>query len=173
MAEVKISELPLLTEAFNGDESIPVVHQGETKRFYVSQLDIPSVANSRSTSTSDVYSCDYINDSDSYSTSEIKTNKRWIDGKPIYRKVITGTISNDPITFPSFSVDTITRIEGSFSNVNRTIFSAIPYFRPAYTNYAFGYYIKPENGTLTIERGGDGSLGYSVIFIVEYTKTTD
>ena len=28
---------------------------------------------------------------DVYSTSEIKTNKIWIDNKPIYRKVIVGT----------------------------------------------------------------------------------
>ena len=28
---------------------------------------------------------------DTYSTTETKTNKVWIDGKPIYRKVYTGT----------------------------------------------------------------------------------
>ena len=27
---------------------------------------------------------------DTYSTTEVKTNKKWIDGKPIYRKVVTG-----------------------------------------------------------------------------------
>ena len=37
------------------------------------------VVNTYNTSDSDTYSCDYINNSESYSTSEIKTNKRWID----------------------------------------------------------------------------------------------
>lgn len=58
-------------------------------------------------------------DPESYSTDEVKTNKTWIDGKPIYRKVInfgartysngTNTINHnisnfDTITFPKFVV---------------------------------------------------------------------
>lgn len=31
---------------------------------------------------------------DIYSTTETKTNKVWIDGKPIYRKVVSGTVAN-------------------------------------------------------------------------------
>lgn len=36
----------------------------------------------------------YINNSNSYSTEETLTGGKWIDGKPIYRKVITYTLSN-------------------------------------------------------------------------------
>lgn len=47
-----------------------------------------------------------------YSTSEVKTNKVWIDGKPIYRKVIDmGTLGN---------MNTETRINHNLSNYTIT-----------------------------------------------------
>lgn len=55
---------------------------------------IASVVNSNSASTTDTYSCDYINNKDSYSTTEIDTGKKWIDGKKIYRKVLTFTTNS-------------------------------------------------------------------------------
>ena len=36
----------------------------------------------------------YVDNSNSYSTQEVKTGGTWIDGKPIYRKVITHTLSD-------------------------------------------------------------------------------
>ena len=33
---------------------------------------------------------DYVDNSNPYSTEEVKTGGKWIDGKPIYRKVVTG-----------------------------------------------------------------------------------
>ena len=50
------------------------------------------ITDTYSTSTDDGYSCNYVNNAisdavvDEYSTSEVKTNKVWIDGRPIYRK---------------------------------------------------------------------------------------
>jgi hypothetical protein len=43
--------------------------------------------NAYSESESNAYSCDYINDALDYSTDEVNTHKKWIDGKDIYRKV--------------------------------------------------------------------------------------
>ena len=37
---------------------------------------------------------DYVDNSNSYSTQEVKTGGKWIDGKPIYRKVVTHTLSD-------------------------------------------------------------------------------
>ena len=48
-----------------------------------------SIVDGYSTSTQDGYSCDYINDCNTYSTSEIDTGKTWIDGSKIYRKTIS------------------------------------------------------------------------------------
>ena len=50
-----------------------------------------AMKNIYTSSTTDTYSCDYINDRNTYSTSEINTGKTWIDGKPIYRKVFNYT----------------------------------------------------------------------------------
>lgn len=62
------------------------------------------VQNAYSTSQTDTYSCDYINNNDAYSTSEVKTNKRWIDGRPIYRRTITLEAST---TTQSLAISTI------------------------------------------------------------------
>lgn len=45
------------------------------------------VVDGYSTSTSDSYSCNYVNGMNTYSTNEIDTGYKWIDGKPVYRKV--------------------------------------------------------------------------------------
>ena len=52
------------------------------------------ILNKRSDSKDNTYSCDYINDTlneiKNYSTEERRIGT-WIDGKPLYQKVITGT----------------------------------------------------------------------------------
>ena len=45
------------------------------------------ILNSKSTSKQDTYSCDYINKLNTYSEEE-QVIGNWIDGKPLYRKVI-------------------------------------------------------------------------------------
>ena len=72
--------------------------------------------NAFSNSTTDAYCCDYVNDCNTYSTDETFTGKYWIDGKPIYRKVITGTTPSTS-TYGSTTVgisnlDTMTSILG-------------------------------------------------------------
>lgn len=49
--------------------------------------------NTSSNATDETYSCDYINDCNTYSTSETLTGGYWIDGKPIYKKTYTGSTS--------------------------------------------------------------------------------
>ena len=46
------------------------------------------ILNEQSSSLINTYCCDYINDCNTYSTNEINTGKTWIDGKPIYRKIV-------------------------------------------------------------------------------------
>lgn len=53
----------------------------------------------------DTYSCGYINEKidDIYSTQETETNKIWINGKPIYRKVVSFNLTD---TGTPLSIDT-------------------------------------------------------------------
>lgn len=57
-----------------------------------------------------------ISDINTYSTTEINTGKNWIDGKKIYRKVITGALSG---TYTE-SGNRYTWIPSNLSNINIT-----------------------------------------------------
>lgn len=58
-----------------------------------------NIKNEYTTSDTDAYSCNYINNLEnqiSYSLTEQKTNEIWIDGKPIYRKTMyISSLPND------------------------------------------------------------------------------
>lgn len=68
------------------------------KKMYQGTVPDNKILNTYSTSQTDTYSCNYINTvaSEIYSTSEVKTANIWIDGKPIYRKVVyIGQLGNN------------------------------------------------------------------------------
>lgn len=107
-----------------------------------------------------------INNPDSYSTSEVKTNKVWIDEKPIYRKVFTGNIASS--------------IEHGLTNVSFVnsyghimsgggAFVPLPSVRPTYAGYYIGYYV--TNQYIIFDKAADAN-GVATVTL-EYTKTTD
>lgn len=107
-----------------------------------------------------------------YSTDEVKTNKVWIDGKPIYRKVTTQTITTleaTPINdFDTSLVDSVISIYGSIKQPTGNI-TPISFYNKA-TDGAYVYTSKERNRFILYAR----ELGIGdVILIVEYTKTTD
>jgi microcystin-dependent protein len=119
-----------------------------------------SIVNTTNNSTTDGYSCKFINDSEKYSTTEVKTNKTWINGKPIYRKVIesSGTMTtNNWNTITTINnVDTL--INGYILDTNnKTIWNEI---MVRIVNNDLQYFSMNFNHTYTK-------------IIVEYTKTTD
>lgn len=108
---------------------------------------------------------------DSYSTSEVNTGKKWIDGKPIYRKCYysaTGWANNTVI-------DTITDIDmvvelraiGRDSGDNC-------YFQNHDNsgNFVLVTY-KPSTSEIIVKRQGSFANNYPSWNIIEYTKTTD
>lgn len=113
---------------------------------------------------------------DSYSTNEVKTNKTWIDGKPLYRKVIT--ISNTAIS-SSVTIDTnITNMENCarFDTIfkNNTEYQFNKMMGSQSTNLLFAYL--SSNGATIAFKGNDSwaaNTNRTWIFIIEYTKTTD
>lgn len=139
--------------------------------------------NEYSESTEKGYACDYINDlvEEVYSTDEVKTNKVWIDGKPIYSKTINipalansasntdynHNISNvDSIwcdishSFVKFSDDSV----GNFQQVG-----ALP--NGGNINSVISIY-SINTTKFTISIGTDRS-SVSAWVTLEYTKTTD
>lgn len=119
---------------------------------------------------------------ESYSTNEVNTGQTWIDGKPIYRKVLV---------FPAQAIDNTTTLNTGITNMELCIkFNFI--FHDARTTSLtfidmFNVLIASNNTSLLSPRltnsgenigfrGTDsyGSLeGRDAIFILEYTKTTD
>lgn len=102
---------------------------------------------------------------DTYSTSEVKTNKVWIDGKPIYRKVLTGTVipSNGSVAISGVSMITdqygMLRGSNGLWEAKKT-----GYFQVDYNEHTYSvtYYFSDTSG-----------LSKDWFIVVEYTKTTD
>lgn len=119
------------------------------------------VVNDYSTSQENAYSCDYVNKLNTYSTDEIRVGT-WIDGKPIYRRVI----DNISVTL---TANTWTSIYNSSSlNIGSLIDLKV-----ARNN--FYDWINPTNYRAS---GGSIDIRYAsaetiTCLILEYTKTTD
>lgn len=111
---------------------------------------------------------------DVYSTEEVKTNKVWIDGKPIYRKVTTFTALSDfntNISNLNVVVDAKIIIKGS-----GTEWRNLPWLYAGSTygdaSWAGGFYIT-RAGRVIIQAGSSiSNITYGHIVIL-YTKTTD
>lgn len=113
------------------------------------------------------YSCNYLNKMDRYSTSETRTNKVWIDGKPIYRKVVTGNMSDGSIAHGLTDV-TFVNAYGFFIASSGSVMP-LPSLRVNYASYSAGFYI---NSTQVAFDKGTSAAG-TVYVTLEYTKTTD
>lgn len=109
-------------------------------------------------------------DPESYSTDEVKTNKTWIDGKPIYRKSFNGNF-NDSQDILS-NVDKIISVYGQ-AFVGDT-YRVIPYYE-IYNNASYIGTLKLRNNVVSISliQAGTTMTNTPCFFTIEYTKTTD
>lgn len=111
-----------------------------------------------------------------YSTEEIKTNKVWIDGKPIYRKIVKGVGTSLGISWDgsinkgmipiSADIDTVCDFKWYLSD------DLIKYYCPIYITQQI-------NSEIRIMNDGNAAVSinsiynytaYTYTFIVEYTK---
>lgn len=115
-------------------------------------------------------------DPESYSTDEVKTNKTWVNGKPIYRKVLVIPKSSIPGTgnrdyaHGINNVDEWTEVTGK---VYRSTGVANPI--PWSTTSTWATIFNDFTGTnIGISLGSDiYNNATSMKIILEYTKTTD
>lgn len=111
--------------------------------------------------------------SDLYSTTETKTKKIWIDGKPIYRRVVTGTVNTpgqgQTVTTIS-NIRQILTIRGvMYSNYGQ--WWNIPNYHGE-AGYVSSIYCD-ANGKINLGVGNFYGAGKPFIIILEYTKSTD
>ena len=114
---------------------------------------------------------------DLYSTDE-KMIGQWIDGKPIYQKVVQTTIpsvgGDSTVSITSLSAENIILVRGIESNFDTA---------PAFNQYmsggesgGFGSRIQVFTTTSTLyvrNIGYTNSVGHAIYVILQYTKTTD
>lgn len=111
-----------------------------------------------------------------YSTDEQVVGK-WTDGKPIYRKVVTGFSMTPTVGANSGSIDLSSLSIDNLIDLGIKVRKGTTYQFPSdfYTssnNYLFVFY-QNSNSTLQIRYGADNTTAISGEFIIEYTKTTD
>lgn len=115
-----------------------------------------------------------ISNDNTYSTEEIKTSKKWIDGKPIYRKVINlgnlpnATYKNVPTNISN--LETIVSLLGFAKSQDNSEQHSI--LSPSVGGNIYVIDIYYENGNLILSTGFDRS-GLVGFVILEYTKTSD
>ena len=108
---------------------------------------------------------------DTYSTEEVKTNKIWKDGKPIYRRVISTIVSRILDELNSLNVDSVVDLKGNYDSdydFNWEINSNVPE-----ANYRFSIYRVKSTKAFNGSHGDFISGTNSIEVTIEYTKTTD
>lgn len=110
-----------------------------------------------------------IDSTSNYSTNETVVGK-WINNKPIYRKVVTGTTTssgNDTNVTTISNLDILLNIYGGI--IANNYFNPIGLYTSS-TNYVSGYAY--QNGSVSL-RHTDNYQNKDYYCIIEYTKTTD
>ena len=105
-----------------------------------------------------------------YSTTEQLTGDVWIDGKPIYRKVINiGTLPNattKSVAHGISNLETVIDIKGFYKE--GTVYIPNVYVVPGTLSNGVRTYISGGNVNVS---AGINRTGYSGYVIIEYTKT--
>lgn len=114
--------------------------------------------------------------SNTYSTTE-QVVGYWIDGKPIYRKVISQSNTNT-INNVADNVDNIIKMECVVRQTTANAWRNIPWLYVQGTSYggaawAGGFYFDVPNNIIYFQVGSDLGTIDRLIMILEYTKTTD
>lgn len=113
-------------------------------------------------------------DNGNYSYTEVKTGKTWVNGKPIYRKVLV--LSSNPIadntwrtiTYTDYPVN-VEDIVSAYLQGNRI--SGYSFQQDA--NWAFRYMINPNGIGYLFGSSTTKSIASGDLVVLEYTKTTD
>lgn len=128
----------------------------------------------------------------SYFTDEIDTGMKWIDGKPIYRKVIQTTMPTYTSGSPVYKyikldgIDNIVNLNGYIYQIDSSLSNnyaiwTLPYIRietspylEVLLYYKMDFYTEEEGkNSITIKSNVPWLSNEDVIIIAEYTKTTD
>ena len=147
------------------------------KKMYQGTAPENKILNTQSESQTDVYSCDYINKLNTYSTEETIIGT-WIDGKPLYRKTLTFNTTINSNT-PLYIAHNISNVDTIFVDYSHSYFwnDTVGSYSLPIVGYDGGftdtvYCIVNKNDVVVCSTGGWGESWRKHITI-KYTKTTD
>lgn len=110
-----------------------------------------------------------------YSTDEVDTGQTWIDGKPIYRKVVTKTTNSQETTiniseipFDYLKMDGRLILNPGTSNE----YKVEPFYKNN-SDYARAPFINIRTKDIALNSSNPSNVTRTWIVILEYTKTTD
>lgn len=154
---------------------IEVTQTGENIQLYTT-VDMQTLESNVSTNTSNISTnATDIENLQTYSTSEVNTGKIWIDGKPIYRKVLEFTNVSTGVTQKNHGISNFDKLINYSGYYYNSTWGYNPI--PAVTSDNIsGYGIGIGDFKSTTFYFNIGSLRSStneIKLIVEYTKTTD
>lgn len=131
-----------------------------------------TILNAQNSSTTDTYSCDYINKLNTYSTTEQKVGT-WINNKPIYRQVFSFTLgSSVPADYAVANMPSnYEQVTLLYAMANITGGNQTPV--PISWNNALDCGIMVQNNRIYIRPTWDAFVNATGYVILEYTKTTD
>ena len=165
--------------SYGDAESILTEYASAIKSNFTGDMDqwnALSTADKKKYKTADITDDGETGKENTYTTTEQRTGEVWIDGKPIYRKVVnTGalTAGGNQFNHGISNFGTLVRAYGSATNANYQY--PVP---RAYANMP-DYYIGIADFTSTnfrvqVGAGYTGNNAFTSSFVViEYTKTTD
>ena len=143
------------------------------KKIYQGSIPANKILNSRSTSQTDTYSCEKINEmtEEVYSTEERKIGT-WINGKPLYRKTVyIEELPNENTGIYEHGIPNIDeKWIGNGSFVIETNGNSSPIPNTWGTSEVSGIYISPQSIYIKTTANYSPRSAYITI---EYTKTTD
>jgi len=114
---------------------------------------------------------------DTYSSSEVKTNKVWIDGKAVYRKAFSFTMTADNNTheyadLSSLNIDTLISIGGSAGSLTAPNAKLPVNYNVAVNGNSCSTYINGSNKLTQITNNVVHNNAPCVV-VLEYTKTSE
>lgn len=116
-----------------------------------------------------------LNEERSYSTTEHATGKKWIDGKPIYRKTINiGTLPNNTTKSVSLGIvmASLVSVQGYAHRTLDDLIIPIPFVNPSLLNQNVAVTFPLVNGVTNIRvlTASDLTVYETCYITVEYTK---
>ena len=108
-------------------------------------------------------------DAFSYSTEEVKTGGTWIDGKPIYRKVLSNIITGttQDIAHQIANIDSYVNLTPYMVSANDS------QLFPSFNTGSYYFTVFASSKTVLVLQCVSGYIGNLYRVVVEYTKTTD